>query len=635
MQQKINLIKSIESGLSRFNNQLNFSKKVDSDAEIIILHEDLIKHYELLKNLLENGDFSINHINQFQNELNTILQYIPVRSENYEFNDVEKVALNRQIETAAKNIQSQFELIKFNFAFFETLGFLKENIVAIGANGSGKTTLSNELKKYLPNNGVVISAQKVLIIPTFSGISNFVQTNQKLKNTQVADKSLRTTFSTANDGNAYSILKQIGGEFQILLDNLLAERSAIRNKFCDNLNDGGNNTTVPVTKLDKTLFIWNSLIEHREISCSDGINITLSSHGVNSYPAHQMSDGEKVALYHIAQVLQAPESGFIVVDEPEMYLHKTILNKLWDILEKERQDCIFVYLTHDLDFATRRTTAKKVWIKSFKHPNRWEIENIPSNALPESLLLELLGSRKNILFCEGQKGSIDEKIYNTLFPNFTITPVESCFSVINYTKAFNKIQSRTVKAYGIIDSDHHSSDRLDKLKEKGVFSISVSEIENLFFEKEFLKFLANQILKDESDVQRIQQEIIKQFQKDLELQISNYLSTKINYYYKDSDMSKGNTLDDVRENYNKFLSEIKIPEWYKQRKLEMEDLIQQENYEKIISVYNNKGLKKIANKNFNISDFIERSIKAIQFNPSVHQILLKKFPEELVQKNGL
>ena len=173
------------------------------------------------------------------------------------------------------------------------------------------------------------------------------------------------------------------------------------------------------------------------------------------------------------------------------------------------------------------------------------------------------------------------------------------------------------------------------MKQKGIFSISVSEIENLFFEEEFLKFLANQILKNEADVKKIQQDVIALFEKDLELQISNYLSTKINYYYKDSDMSKGNTLVDVKENYDKFSREIKIPEWYEQRKVHMEDLIRNKDYEKIIAVYNNKGLKKIANKNFNISDFIDRSIKVIQFNPSVHQILLRKFPEELVQKNGL
>ena len=147
---------------------------------------------------------------------------------------------------------------------------------------------------------------------------------------------------------------------------------------------------------------------------------------------------KKLCYISLLKFLQAPSQGFIVIDEPEMYLHKTILKKLWDILESERNDCLFIYLTHDLDFATSRTSAKKIWIKSFTHPDKWEIEDIPTDEIPETLLFELLGSRKNILFCEGVKGSIDERVYSILFPELTIMPVGSCFDVINHTKAFNK-----------------------------------------------------------------------------------------------------------------------------------------------------------------------------------------------------
>lgn len=116
---------------------------------------------------------------------------------------------------------------------------------------------------------------------------------------------------------------QLGGKFQVLLDNLLAERNVIRNQFCEAFINGGNENCVPSTTLDKALKIWNSLIEHRILVCNDGINITLRELIASSnYPAHQMSDGEKVALYLIAHVLQAPDSGFIIVDEHEMYLTK-------------------------------------------------------------------------------------------------------------------------------------------------------------------------------------------------------------------------------------------------------------------------------------------------------------------------
>ena len=195
-----------------------------------------------------------------------------------------------------------------------------------------------------------------MIIPTFSGVSNFNITSQKLQQSQSTDKSLKVTYSTENQGNSWSIMTQVGGEFQLLLDNLLAERSVIRNKYFDLLQNGQIVNDVPVSD--------ELLTEHQT-----GRPISSNT----PYPAHQMSDGEKVTLYLIDHILQAPKSGFIIIDEPEMYLHKTILKKLWDILESERQDCIFIYLTHDLDFATSRT-AKKVWIKNLNYPDNWEIE---------------------------------------------------------------------------------------------------------------------------------------------------------------------------------------------------------------------------------------------------------------------
>lgn len=620
--------------------QLSIHKQISIECEVdeimIDLHDKTIKYSLNIQKLLANNELKINYINLFQNDLIQTLNFFPYRQQQ-DLNFIQpqnKEQIRHNIEVHILSLEKQYKLLQFNLDFFKKLNFFGSNIVAIGANGSGKTTLSNDLKKFLPNTGVVISAQKVLIIPTFSGVSNFNNTNQKLQQSQTSDKSLKVTYSTENNGNSWSIMTQIGAEFQILLDNLLAERSVVRNQFCNSIQNGQPVANVPITKLDKALKIWNSLIEHRVIECNDGINITLSTiDKSNNYPAHQMSDGEKVALYLVSHVLQAPMSGFIIVDEPEMYLHKTILKKLWDILEQERQDCIFVYLTHDLDFATSRTTAKKVWIKSFTHPNIWEMEDIPNNELPESLLLELLGSRKNILFCEGKKGSIDEKIYNILFPDFTVTPVDKCFAVINYTKAFNKLPNVLTKAYGLIDSDHHGVDRLSVLSCENIFSFSMAEPENLFFDEKFLKLMSKQLLINELIVEQIKSEVISQLNNEIELQVSNYVSAKINYFFKDSHVSKGNTLDSVKQNYLKFTTEIKIQEWYDIRKQELNKIIEENNYQKALSVFNNKGLKTIANKHFKISDFGDRAIKLLQFQNETHNILKVYFPIEITSKN--
>jgi len=590
--------------------------------------DKLISLSSSLEDKAKQGELKVNYLNQFQSNIESILSTLPFRGQpNASFlthqNDHYKNEVKRSLEQNSVNISNLYDQIEFNIDFFDKIGYFDSNVVAIGANGSGKTTLSNKFKTYLQNNGVVISAQRILLVPSFNAIANPAKTASELKQYQLRDKSNKSD-------REFSYLQQ---EFGIVLKNLLADNISAGNLYRKNainaVKEGNEISNPESTNLDTTFQIWNSLIEHRTISCDDGINITAKSTDGRSYPAIQMSDGEKVMLYLIAQVLQAPQNGFIVVDEPEMYLHKTILKKLWDMLEAQRPDCIFIYLTHDLDFATSRTTAKKIWIKSFIHPDKWEIEDIPTDEIPETLMFELLGSRKNILFCEGIKGSIDERVFSILFPDLTIMPVGSCFDVINHTKAFNKIRNVNTKAFGLIDSDHHDIERLEKLKKKDVYSFKVAEVENLFLDSEFLKILAKQILTDEENIELIKSDVIKEMDKLKEIQTSNYVSTKVNYYFTDSDVSKGNALNQLEENYQDFLNKISINDWYTQRMAELNQMIADLDYDQVLVSINNKGIKNIASKHLSISDFTDRSIKLLQSSDDAKLSLSKYFPEEI------
>jgi ABC-type cobalamin/Fe3+-siderophores transport system ATPase subunit len=589
--------------------------------KIIVLTSDLEKK-------ATQGELKVNYLNQFQSNVNSILSTLPFKGhQDTAFiahqNEHWKETNRKRLEQSSLSISNFYTQIEFNIDFFNKIGYFDSNVVAIGANGSGKTTLSNKFKSYLQNNGVVISAQRILLVPNFDAISNPAKTASELKQWQLRDKSNKSA-------GEFSYLQQ---EFGIVLKNLLADNisagNSYRKKAIESVNSGGSIEKPESTNLDITFQIWNSLIEHRIISCDDGINITAKSNDGRSYPAIQMSDGEKVMLYLIAQVLQAPKNGFIVIDEPEMYLHKTILKKLWDLLEVHRADCIFIYLTHDLDFATSRTTAKKIWIKSFTHPDKWEIEDILTDEIPETLMFELLGSRKNILFCEGVKGSIDERVYSILFPELTIMPVGSCFDVINHTKAFNKLKNVNTQAFGLIDSDHHDSSRLEKLKESDIYYFKVAEVENLFLDSEFLKILANQILAEESNIELIKTDVIEELVKLKEIQASNYVSAKVNYYFTDSDVSKGNQLVQLESNYQEFLNKVSINEWYEKRILELNEMIDNVDYDNVLVSFNHKGIKRIAGKHLNISDFTDRSIKLLQSNEDGKKALNKYFPEKI------
>ena len=180
---------------------------------------------------------------------------------------------------------------------------------------------------------------------------------------------------------------------------------------------------------DIVVDIWNDLISLRTIALTPE-SIPYLKYEKNGeekeYEAYRMSDGERIILYLVARVMQAPQNGLIIVDEPEVFLHRTVVDKLWTRLEKERKDCVFVYLTHDLQFAASRVGVKS-WIKEYIYPSTWVIKLIDDSDIPEQLLMELLGSCKQILFCEGTStSSLDKKVFDVLFPDFVIRPLESC-----------------------------------------------------------------------------------------------------------------------------------------------------------------------------------------------------------------
>lgn len=605
--------------------------KLGVSSEKTSVFDDIIQlANKVSRQLSENENVDTNYNRLYTDQANRMLSEMQFRGhENSNFvehqNEHWKTQISQQFDNYLyQHFNNHAKSLKFQVDFFEKIGNFNSNIVLVGANGSGKTSISEKLKEYLNNNGVVISAQRILLLPAFETVSNPVVTASKLKKEQ-------TRIKTYKDQDQFRF---ISSEFEIVLKHLLAENIAVGNKYrkdaFEKVKVGETIEAPQKTNLDLAFEIWNSLIEHRYLDCSDGINIKTFIKGeVTSYPSIQMSDGEKVLLYLISQVLLAPENGFIVIDEPEMYLHKTILKKLWDELEATRNDCLFIYLTHDLDFATSRNTAKKIWIKSYTYPDFWEMEQIQTNEIPETLLLELLGSRKNILFCEGTKGSLDEKIYSLLFPNYTITSVGSCFNVMNHTKAFNKLAEVHTKAYGLIDTDHHSDERLQKIKEDNIFSFGVSEVENLFLDEDFLKSFAEVFLSDNSKIELIKTDVLRELEREKELQISNYISAKINNIFTDTDLSKGNTLDKVKQNYSSFLDEIKIDDFYSKRQTEIEEIISNKNYELAISIFNNKGLKRIPSHHFGVTDFTEKCFKLLKNDPEKIEFFRKYFPSEL------
>ena len=303
----------------------------------------------------------------------------------------------------------------------------KQSITIIGANGSGKTRFSVWIEQNNTDKNVHrISAQKSLNMPENVQPSSINKAEEEfLYGTTITDKSWEK--SIVKNSNRWKSKPEITllNDFDKLMQLLFTEDYQKSREYRAEHKELKHNEFDNETILDRTKIIFEKLLPHRKLKIDAGC-VKAGTDAISYYNAAQMSDGEREIFYFIASVLSVPHNSIIIIDEPENHLHYSILGKLWDILEQDREDCLFIYITHNLDFAVSRINSQLIWIKNYFGNNRWDFELIENTDIPESLQLQILGNRQNILFIEGDSNSYDLKLYNILFENYTIIPVNGC-----------------------------------------------------------------------------------------------------------------------------------------------------------------------------------------------------------------
>ena len=217
--------------------------------------------------------------------------------------------------------------------------------------------------------------------------------------------------------------------------------------------------------MEKIKEICEDVILHRKIKICAGKIETSNRNEDDYYNGCEMSDGERAIFYFIGEVLCAKENSLIIIDEPENHLHKSILVRLWNAIECSRPDCMFLYITHNLDFASSRINSQIVWVKEFFVEDGWKYDLLDDINSSDSLKLEIMGNRQKVLLVEGTASkSIDRKLYSKVYPEFNIIPMESCNAVVQTTKAYNQTNNlHYEEVKGIIDRDRRDEEEIAKL----------------------------------------------------------------------------------------------------------------------------------------------------------------------------
>lgn len=511
-------------------------------------------------------------------------------------------------------------------------------VIIIGANGSGKSRLGAWIEQQDMKTVHRIGAQRSLMFGDYIQIKSLQQAeNQLLWGSESGNVGYKSGYRWHNNKFTTSLLS----DYEAALSALLAKKNEDYDKFVNQCKikkeQKQMHCDAPYTDIDKLLKIWDKVFPQRNIKFDDAkvtaiFNKTEAEN--QEYKGNEMSDGERVALYLLAQCLCVPSNETIIIDEPEIHLHRSIMNKLWIAIEKERHDCLFIYITHDTQFAAAHQHAEKIWVKSF-NGTKWEWEIVSQSDLPEQCLLDILGNRKNVLFVEGEENSYDTQLYREIYKGYYVIPCGGCSKVISSTKAMRENnQLHHLQVYGLIDRDYRTQNEIDKLNEHNIFTLEVAEVENLFCVEEVLKVINEHLGYTElTRVDNIKSYIINdRFAQQIEGQIYNATVAEVKYKLSTYDIPKDNA-EKAQETLGKLFETIKFDEIREQISEKYQDKLKSGDYCQILLVFNQKELTKSIGHYFGVAnnDYCKLVIRLMKSNSanSIINAVIPYLPTEI------
>lgn len=452
-------------------------------------------------------------------------------------------------------------------------------LVVIGANGIGKSSFGRDLLDRYP-----AQAEKI------AGIHALFITQEE---TEAPKGNELSRLQSMIQGRLF--MPRLSDYEKLILHLQTEEFEAAVNykEACKSSPD----LPPPLTKIDQIQAIWEKMFPHNRLLRKSGFIEVISTGQCNSgaYTAGRMSDSEKLVFYLIGAVLCSRPGAVLVIEEPETLLHNFIKTQLWDEIEAIRPDCTYIYLTHDIDFAASRADSKRIWIRSYNADAKiWDYELIEGNdSFPEEVYMEILGSRKPILFIEGtDSNSIDSRLYPLIFPDYMVKPMGGCQKVIETTKAFSQLKDfHMLDSKGIVDRDRRTQGEIDYLREQHIYVPEVAEVENLLMLEAVVKTVARRLMKNPEEVfKQVKDNVIRLFEKELDAQVILHAKHPVRKKLETAVDRKITTVEQLADHVENIRRNIHVGEIYQTIRDKFLGYAETGDYKSILRVYNQKGM---------------------------------------------
>ncbi len=365
----------------------------------------------------------------------------------------------------------------------------------VGANGAGKSALG--LWMDLQNGGFprirrLIAHRRLWFQHAGPGVTSADRERAEINVTNWSRQQESRYLDHADGQRAslvlFDVLAKVNHENAQMIEmyDAGASRQEVELKFGTRLLDRLN-----------AIFRAAGLVVELDLTPTQTLN-AVNRESQTEYPIFQMSDGEKSALLLAAEVLTTPEESVYIIDEPERHLHRAISPGLIEAIIADRPDSHFVILTHDLELAAA-LSEKGGQVYSLtgcawegQSAKGWRLFPVDASAeMPESTRAAILGGRRNLLFIEGKKSSLDLRLYQLLFPGWTLFPQGGCDQVIRAVSGLRDSQPlHWLNVRGIVDGDGRTEKEKSSLHARGILPLPVSEVENLYYSDAVMKAVA-------------------------------------------------------------------------------------------------------------------------------------------------
>ncbi|RWC93751.1 MAG: ATP-binding cassette domain-containing protein [Mesorhizobium sp.] len=366
-----------------------------------------------------------------------------------------------------------------------------EVLFVLGANGVGKSSLMQHFFAANQKNAKRISAHRQTWFHT--NVISLTPQDKRSTDNQILNTDTNADSRWKDD---YGSAKTVVAIYEIIESENSRAREITAAVDSDNIDLARRLSAqdAPIKRINYLMRLSNLPIE---ISVLADEQIVASKNGGPHYSIAQLSDGERNALLVSATVLTSKPGTILFIDEPERHLHRSIISPLLSLLAAERPDCAFVISTHEVSLPVDNPKARTLLVRAVAYSGPtvtgWEANLLPPDGVIEDdLKRDILGGRRKLLFVEGNdRSSLDKPLYSLVFPQVSVIPkhtskdVEHAVSGIRDAKELHWVQ-----AFGIVDNDRRTADRIDALKAKGIYALGAFSVESIYYHPDIQSRLA-------------------------------------------------------------------------------------------------------------------------------------------------